>query len=110
MGMVFCRGCGKEIHETALTCPHCGAPQGVAKTNSSRNIVVLILVGIGWTVILWVLLIFIGGFIIGLMHPDDARNLGGEFGRTMAGPFILIAGGLSAFLTALGWLPGTFKK
>ena len=25
--MVFCRGCGKEIHETALMCPHCGAPQ-----------------------------------------------------------------------------------
>jgi len=28
MGMVFCRGCGKEIHESAPTCPHCGAPQG----------------------------------------------------------------------------------
>jgi predicted RNA-binding Zn-ribbon protein involved in translation (DUF1610 family) len=27
MSMVFCRGCGKEIHETALTCPHCGAQQ-----------------------------------------------------------------------------------
>lgn len=25
--MVFCRGCGKEIHESALACPHCGAPQ-----------------------------------------------------------------------------------
>jgi len=24
MGMVFCRGCGKEIHETASMCPHCG--------------------------------------------------------------------------------------
>lgn len=27
MGMVFCRGCGKEIHETALSCPQCGKPQ-----------------------------------------------------------------------------------
>lgn len=27
MSMVFCRGCGKEIHETAPTCPHCGATQ-----------------------------------------------------------------------------------
>lgn len=27
MSMVFCRGCGKEIHETAATCPHCGAQQ-----------------------------------------------------------------------------------
>lgn len=26
--MVFCRGCGRELHETAATCPHCGAAQG----------------------------------------------------------------------------------
>lgn len=30
MSMVFCRGCGKEIHESAPICPHCGAPQTVA--------------------------------------------------------------------------------
>ena len=29
MAMVYCRGCAKEIHETALTCPTCGAPQGL---------------------------------------------------------------------------------
>lgn len=28
-GMVYCRGCGKEIHGTAPTCPMCGAPQGM---------------------------------------------------------------------------------
>lgn len=39
MGMVFCRGCGKEIHETAPTCPHCGALQGVSiKNNESGTI------------------------------------------------------------------------
>lgn len=27
MAMVFCRGCAKRIHETAPTCPQCGAPQ-----------------------------------------------------------------------------------
>lgn len=27
MSMVFCQGCGKQIHESAPTCPHCGAPQ-----------------------------------------------------------------------------------
>ncbi len=26
-GMVFCRGCGKEIHSSAPTCPSCGAVQ-----------------------------------------------------------------------------------
>jgi len=25
--MSFCRGCGTTLHETAPTCPHCGAPQ-----------------------------------------------------------------------------------
>ncbi len=29
MSMVFCRGCGKEIHESAPVCPHCGAPQKI---------------------------------------------------------------------------------
>ncbi|MGW7773260.1 DUF805 domain-containing protein [Pseudomonas machongensis] len=27
--MVFCRGCAKEIHQSALSCPGCGAPQAV---------------------------------------------------------------------------------
>jgi TM2 domain-containing membrane protein YozV/Tfp pilus assembly protein PilE len=35
MGMVHCRGCGQEIHETAVTCPKCGAPQQVATTSAS---------------------------------------------------------------------------
>ena len=25
--MIFCTGCGKQIHETAPACPHCGKPQ-----------------------------------------------------------------------------------
>lgn len=32
MAMVFCRGCGKEIHETAINCPQCGAPQQAASS------------------------------------------------------------------------------
>jgi TM2 domain-containing membrane protein YozV len=27
MAMVFCRGCGKEIHDSAPSCPSCGAVQ-----------------------------------------------------------------------------------
>lgn len=30
--MVFCRGCGKEIHESAVTCPSCGAVQNTRTT------------------------------------------------------------------------------
>ena len=37
MSMVFCSGCGKEIHETAITCPQCGAPQKVTATTSNST-------------------------------------------------------------------------
>jgi hypothetical protein len=29
--MTYCTGCGHQIHETAPTCPHCGAVQQLAK-------------------------------------------------------------------------------
>lgn len=43
MTMVYCRGCGKQIHETALACPECGAPQKpaanpVAKAASATEV------------------------------------------------------------------------
>ena len=34
MVMVFCRGCGKEIHDSAVNCPHCGATQSTRPTTS----------------------------------------------------------------------------
>ena len=37
MGMVFCRGCGQQIHGSAISCPHCGAPQGVAPVNTLQK-------------------------------------------------------------------------
>ena len=49
--MVFCRGCGKEIHETAPTCPHCGALQksasGGVKSRTTAAILAFFLGGIG---------------------------------------------------------------
>lgn len=35
MGMIFCRGCGKEIHDSALACPSCGAPQKIISTSDN---------------------------------------------------------------------------
>ena len=43
MAMIYCRGCGKEIHEDAQACPKCGAPQqpinkiGNTQTYTSYN-------------------------------------------------------------------------
>jgi hypothetical protein len=50
--MVYCRGCGKEIHETAPMCPHCGFQQieqsstvnvGIAPINGRNKIVAALL-------------------------------------------------------------------
>lgn len=37
-GMVFCRGCGKEIHSSAQACPHCGATQGLSTPGKKSRI------------------------------------------------------------------------
>lgn len=34
--MVHCRGCGKEIHDTAQTCPQCGAPQQATNMTAQK--------------------------------------------------------------------------
>ncbi len=49
--MVFCRGCGKEIHESAPTCPACGAPQVAANSSPDKEILpaLLLCFFIGWT-------------------------------------------------------------
>lgn len=46
--MIACRGCGKEIHKTAETCPHCGAQQRTKRYKSKNAAAVLA--------------IFLGGF------------------------------------------------
>tara|TARA_R110001606_G_scaffold345151_3_gene493972 strand:- start:665 stop:961 length:297 start_codon:yes stop_codon:yes gene_type:complete len=35
-GMVYCRGCGNKIHESAKTCPGCGAIQGATKHSKNK--------------------------------------------------------------------------
>ncbi len=48
--MVHCRGCGKQIHETAVSCPHCGAPQGVPTGGGAASIAAPLPEGIkGWS-------------------------------------------------------------
>lgn len=37
MSMIFCRGCGKELHESAVNCPHCGAPQSSAPADLKKE-------------------------------------------------------------------------
>lgn len=111
MDMVYCRGCGKKIHVTAPTCPFCGAPQGLpaAPTDRSRNVVVLVFVALGWTLVFWMAFLFLGGMIAGMTHLDNPQDAGREFGRVLGGPLLLMALSLSGLLTTFGKLPGTKK-
>lgn len=47
--MVFCKGCGKQLHETAISCPNCGAPQKVVghKSRITAAVLAFFLGGLG---------------------------------------------------------------
>ncbi len=47
MAMVFCRGCGKEVHDSAKACPHCGAAQGAAGSAHSKTTLALVCFFVG---------------------------------------------------------------
>ena len=48
--MVNCQGCGKEIHETAVACPNCGAPHIAAGSSDKRILPAFLLCWfVGWT-------------------------------------------------------------
>ncbi|CAI1966948.1 TM2 domain-containing protein [Serratia marcescens] len=46
-GMVFCRGCGKEIHSSAQACPHCGALQSVPQGKRNKMSAILLTLFLG---------------------------------------------------------------
>ncbi len=47
--MVFCRGCGKQIHKTAISCPQCGARQKTRnyKSKVTAGILAILLGNLG---------------------------------------------------------------
>ena len=108
MGMVFCCGCGKEIHETAPTCPHCGAPQAIpTAVDSTRSVGKLIGWAIVWTIFFWFGSLLLVGMVAGVLNPQDARAAGRQAGEALGGLFFLISLCLSVGLAVVGKLPGT---
>lgn len=110
--MVYCRGCGKEIHETAPTCPSCGAPQNLPQSagNGSRSTVMLVVMTAGWALIFWIGTLFIGGMFAGALNADDPSGAGEKFGEAASVPVLLISLVVAGVLTKLGKLPGTRSR
>jgi TM2 domain-containing membrane protein YozV/Tfp pilus assembly protein PilE len=119
--MVFCRGCAKEIHNTAVTCPGCGAPQritgGGGKSKVAAALLAFFLGGLGihrfylgkWWGVLYLLFCwtFIPGFIaliegiVFLCTSDekwDAKHNGGVPSSGGSGAGIIIAIVLCVFV------------
>lgn len=109
--MVFCRGCGKEIHETAPVCPLCGALQaGPPAVASKRNVAKLVGWVVVWTIVFWIGALFLTGAIAGMLNPLDARAAGGRAGEALSAPILLVSLCISIGLTVFGELPGTGKS
>jgi len=45
--MVYCRACGKQVHDTATSCPHCGAPQRTGRSLKSKSTAALLAIFLG---------------------------------------------------------------
>lgn len=107
--MIFCSSCGKSIHESAPTCPHCGAlqPSRRAEDGKSRvtaGVLALLLGGLGihkfylgawgWGVVYillcWTLLPGIAALVEGIRYlvlsEADFRRKAAQ----MNGPFAIL--------------------
>ena len=108
MAMIFCRGCGKEIHESAPTCPHYGAPQGITSVvPPTRNVGKLIGMSIIWFFVFFIVGIIFIGVIVGAFNPQDAKAAGAKAGESLGGIISFVSMFLSVVLTINGKLPGT---
>ena len=88
--MVFCRGCGKQIHESAPLCPQCGAPQvfpnSGGKSRTTAGIFAILLGGIGahkfymgqvgmgvfYLLFFWTFIPAIAGLIEGIIYLSES--------------------------------------
>lgn len=107
--MVFCRGCGKEIHNTAPTCPHCGAPQQAVQQNQSPDARLILLLESkkkkGWIAAVMNLFIpgagymYCGRWVLGVIALFIAIGIGiatAGVGLTPLAVVLIIDGFLSA--------------
>lgn len=101
MAMVHCRGCGKEIHESAQMCPSCGAPQVVA--GSAKNMAITSYEQVPWfrknwgAILLW--LIFAPAFIAIALTGEIYYQQKGEL-KTMSKASKIILSVLGLFFIA----------
>ena len=108
--MVFCRGCGKEIHETAPTCPHCGAPQrGALSTASARGAIMLTIWAAVWSLVFFGLELFFITVVVNAANPTEFEAATKRATDVLGPGVFLVAIVLGVALSIAGKLPGPKK-
>lgn len=92
--MIYCQGCGKEMHESAQACPSCGAPAAGTNTTGGKS-----------KVVAGILAIFLGAFGI---HRFYLGNIG--LGILYLLFFWTGIPGIAAFIEGLVFLCGDEQK
>jgi hypothetical protein len=111
MSMAFCRGCGKEIHLTATTCPQCGALQRIAANSNGTSFAVkAVLCMVGWVLCFWVVPILWVAFWTPILNPGVSPEVSGHIGGLMSAPMLMLSFILTAILSFQRKLPGTKKQ
>ena len=114
MEMVSCRGCAREIHQSATACPGCGAtPAVLSAMNAGRSIFKLVGLWLLYSVGCWFVSMFLTGVVAGVIAggsaPPNVAAYGEQMGQLLNGPILLASIVLVAVLTVYGKLPGTAK-
>lgn len=64
-GMVYCRGCGKQMHNTARSCPSCGAASAARKSDKTKWMAALLAFFLGG---LGVHRFYLGNTVLGIVY------------------------------------------
>lgn len=74
MKMEFCRGCGNEIHETALSCPQCGFASAISQSGEKVN-----------NTLVWILAFapLLGVFLAGVLAGATGRSINSFWWTTL---------------------------
>ena len=113
MGMVFCHGCAKEIHETAPACPFCGALQGLTAQQALLNSGLPSAYAGFWYRALALIIDSVLSVVLTLaIVMPLAFVMGAAMSRSYSLPEIEAAGGLlgNVFGVAIGWLYFTISE
>lgn len=103
MALIFCPDCGKEVSDSAITCPHCAFPLNRIKSNAtyhaiqSNQLVVAGYIVVFLSLLILPIIFMITGIVIGVINITKGSSGHGILQIILA----LIFGILGTFISIL---------